>query len=243
MISPKILNPNSRIISHKSSNEICKLLSKQPLFWCLSHEQVLKLSCYSNLIRGKRGGVIYQSGDMCNHLYFVVYGTVKISISKESGIEKVIELVGENSFFGEAALLLKMPHQNMAQFVQDTLILKVASEGINEIFNKSQEFSIGLIDCLAYRQIKLMKSIERISIESALQRVANYLVDLSNESGDSLMSSIKLPANKSLVASFLCLAPETFSRVLKKLINLKLIKVENKEIKILDMKELIKKGM
>ena len=81
----------------------------------------------------------------------------------------------------------------------------------------------------------LVKDVEAMTLHSATQRVIGYLMRLADEGGG---GQAKLPAQKSLIASRLNLTPEYFSRILHELSNEGLVRVEGREIAILDAQRL-----
>jgi CRP-like cAMP-binding protein len=81
------------------------------------------------------------------------------------------------------------------------------------------------------RMHMLMKDVEAFSLHSATQRVIGYLARLEEEGGD---HRVTLPAQKNLVASRLNLTPEYFSRILHEMADRNLIRIEGRDIVVLD---------
>jgi CRP/FNR family transcriptional regulator len=71
--------------------------------------------------------------------------------------------------------------------------------------------------------------VENLTLADARKRFLNYLKILKDKKGD----TITLPVPKGEIALLLGTAPETFSRLLKKLSNDKIIEVKGRDIKIL----------
>jgi CRP-like cAMP-binding protein len=85
-----------------------------------------------------------------------------------------------------------------------------------------------------------VKDVEAMTLHSATQRVIGYLARLEDEEGTG--GKVKLPAQKSLIASHLNLTPEYFSRILHDLADAGLIRIEGRDIAILDQEGLRKYG-
>ena len=60
-------------------------------------------------VRGQKSQVVFHRGDLCEGLYLVVYGRVKLSISSAQGVEKVIEIIQPGQSFAEAVMFLGTP--------------------------------------------------------------------------------------------------------------------------------------
>jgi len=82
--------------------------------------------------------------------------------------------------------------------------------------------------------------VEAYALHTGMQRVIGYLLrDQATEdcvSGDAI--TVSLPVSKATIASRLSLTPEYFSRVLHELESAGLIKVDKRDIRILDVKRL-----
>jgi CRP-like cAMP-binding protein len=85
---------------------------------------------------------------------------------------------------------------------------------------------------LSMRLHMMVHDVEAMTLHSATQRVIGYLARL--EEGGERSGRVTLPAQKSLVASRLNLTPEYFSRILHDLSAAGLIRVEGRDIEILD---------
>jgi CRP-like cAMP-binding protein len=86
----------------------------------------------------------------------------------------------------------------------------------------------------------LMKDLEALSLHSATQRVIGYLARLEDENG---AGRVTLPAQKALVASRLNLTPEYFSRILHEMAGEGLIRIDGRDIEIVDAQGLAGYGV
>ncbi|NHR08719.1 Crp/Fnr family transcriptional regulator [Chromobacterium haemolyticum] len=218
--------------------DIPSFLRHQPLFQQLSPEQIQALVPHTQELRGLKGQVIFQKGDPCDGMFLVVYGRVKLALSSAQGSEKVMEIIHPGQSFAEAVMFLGRPCPVMAQFLEDGMLLKVEAAGILQAIDHDPAFARRLLAGLSLRLHGLVRDVERYSIESSLQRVIGYLLQHIPEDGGSLTPQVSLPVNKSLIASRLNLTPETFSRMLHQLIEAELIKVDGRDITLVDVDKL-----
>jgi CRP-like cAMP-binding protein len=93
-----------------------------------------------------------------------------------------------------------------------------------------------MLAALSMRLHGLVKDVEGMTMHSATQRVIGYLAGLEEEAGGH--GHATLPAQKSLVASRLNLTPEYFSRILHQLAGEGLVRVDGRQIDILDPQRL-----
>ncbi|GHD80860.1 Crp/Fnr family transcriptional regulator [Vogesella fluminis] len=213
--------------------DIRTFLQHQPLFQQLTDEQREALVPGTREVRGQKGQVIFQKGDPCDGMYLVVYGKVKLALTAQNGTEKVMEILHPSQSFAEAVMFLGRPYPVMAQFVEDGLLLHVSAEVIFSALAEDPAFAQRMLAGLALRLHSLVRDVERYSVESAVQRVVGYLLQVEDDA--STGSVVHLPVNKNLIASRLNLTPETFSRVLHQLADEGLIEVRGRDIVLKDL--------
>lgn len=73
------------------------------------------------------GEVLYHEGDKGKEMYYIREGKIKISITR-GGQEKVLSILTEGAFFGEAALVDNKPRIATATAIKDTELLIVNKE-------------------------------------------------------------------------------------------------------------------
>ncbi|CUA82359.1 MULTISPECIES: Crp/Fnr family transcriptional regulator [Gulbenkiania] len=210
--------------------DIRAFLRHQPLFQQLSDEQLEGLVPSTQEVRGIKGQVVFQRGDVCDGMYLVVYGRVKLAITSSQGAEKVIEIINPGQSFAEAVMFLGQRYPVMAQLLEDSLLLHVASDSIIAAIHRDPVFACRLLSGLSQRLHGLVRDVERYSVENAIQRVIGYLLQNDEGGEEGVGHVVSLPVNKNLIASRLNLTPETFSRVLHQLSEAGLISVNGREI-------------
>lgn len=211
--------------------DVRKLVRYQPLFQELNDAQIESLMPGIREMRIEKGHDLFHRGDQCDGLWLVVYGRVKLFITSPQGNEKVIEIVQAGQSFGEAVMFLRRAYPVSAHVLEDSMLLHVSERVISEAIENDKSFARHLLAGLSMRLHTFVQDVERYSMENPLQRVAGYLVQLS-DTPDAASFTVSLPVNKNLIASRLSLAPETFSRVLNQLHSAGYIEVDGKDITV-----------
>ena len=187
-------------------------------------------------MRVPKGEFICHRGEPCNGFHLVVYGQVKLGFSTEDGAEKVIEIIGPGQSFGEALMFLDKPYIVFSQALADCLLLHVAKQTVFEEIARNQHFARKLLGGLSRRLHGLVLDVVEYSLRSGAQRVIGFLLraDAERADDDDAELSVRLPANKTNIASRLNLSPEHFSRILHDLADAGLIRVERRTVHICD---------
>lgn len=208
------------------------LLAHAPIFRDLSRDDLNRIAVGTTRVHAERGKVLFQRGDPCNGFHLVVYGQVKLAVGTAAGAEKVVEIVGPGRSFGEAVMFMDNPYLVTATALADSLMLHVAKETIFAELERDPRLARRMLAGLSMRLHMLVKDVEAMTLHSATQRVIGYLARLQEDDANS--QRVTLPAQKSLIASRLNLTPEYFSRILHDLSTQGLVRVDGRDIEILD---------
>ena len=214
-----------------SRNRLLELLAHAPIFRALSPDELTRIAAGTREVRAERGQILFQRGDRCEGFHIVAFGQVKLALGTPDGAEKVVEIVGPGMSFGEAVMFTDRPYVVSATALADSLLLHVGKDALLRELEADPQLARRMLASLSMRLHMLMKDLEALTLHSATQRVIGYLLRLED---DGAAHHVTLPAQKNLVASRLNLTPEYFSRILHDLAAAGLIRMEGRDIEILD---------
>jgi CRP/FNR family transcriptional regulator, dissimilatory nitrate respiration regulator len=214
-------------------------LSNLPLFRELAPEEIELIAAGTREVRIRRGDMLFQKGDPCRGFHIVVYGQIKLLFMTPQGDEKVIEIMGPGQSFGEAVMFMEKPYVVSSQALADSLLLHVSRDVVFEGIDRDAKFARRMIAGLSRRLHHLVSDVEAYSLRSATQRVIGYLLRPEHDHDDEGKGTVvTLPATKSVIASRLNITPEHFSRILHELTEKRLVEVEGRHVRILDVEKL-----
>ena len=220
--------------------DLPRYLSVLPLFTDLSRPELERLALGCQLRRLSRGDTVFRVGEPCGEFHVTVTGQIKLFAISPSGQEKVIELVGPGNSFAEALMFTGKPYIINAQALADTLLLTVKKDAVVGEIERDPRFAMRMLAGISRRLHGLVHDVEAYALHSGVQRVIGYLLrDQSAEdcaSGEGV--TVSLPVSKATVASRLSLTPEYFSRVLHELEAAGLVRIDKRDVLILDPKRL-----
>ncbi|MEI8324449.1 MAG: Crp/Fnr family transcriptional regulator [Betaproteobacteria bacterium] len=224
---------------------IPRFLAVLPLFNDLSAVELSRVALGCQVRRLGRGDTIFRYGEACEEFHVVVTGQVKLFALSPAGQEKIIELVGPGHSFAEALMFTDKPYILNAQALANTLLLTVAKQTMLTEIERDPRFSLRMLAGISRRLHGLVLDIESGALHSGMQRVIGYLLR-EIQSDDCVMGevfTVSLPVSKATVASRLSLTPEYFSKVLHELEAEKLIEIDKRDIRIIDMPRLARYGV
>ena len=211
-------------------SQLAQKLSGFYMFSELQPSQIELLANGTRLVDIPRGGTLFNRGDKAHGFYLLLEGQIKLGVISPQGDEKVIGLIQPGESFGEAVLFLERSFPVYAQTTLDSKVLLITREAIFDILDNDVTVVRRMLAAISARNRQLVNDIESISLQNSTQRLIGYLLQISADSPNP--ERVQLPANKLTIASMLNLTPETLSRVMLRLSNAGLIKVNGKEIVI-----------
>lgn len=215
---------------------IPRYMSTLPLFSNMQQEELERLAGGASLRRMERGKTIFRAGEPCTEFHVVVLGQVKLFAISPTGVEKVIELCGPSGSFAEAVMFMDAPYVVSAQTLTDVLLLTIDKANVLAEVEGNSTFALRMLAGLSRRLHGLIKDVEGYALHSGVQRVIGYLLSDCRDEGQAV--TVSLPVSKAAIASRLSLTPEYFSRVLNELETAGLIRVDKRDIHIVDTERL-----
>jgi CRP/FNR family transcriptional regulator, dissimilatory nitrate respiration regulator len=228
------------IRSHASGFDLPRYLSLQPLFQEMNGEELKRLAEGCSLARLGRGDMVFRIGEPCDAFHVAVTGQVKLFVVSHAGQEKVIEIVGPGQSFAEALMFTGRPYIVNAQALADSLVLSIGKQAVVDEIGRDARFAMRMLAGISRRLHGLVRDVQAYALHSGAQRVIGYLLrDVAGEDGNADEAfTVSLPVSKATIASRLSLTPEYFSRVLHDLEAAGLVRIDKRDVHILDPKRL-----
>lgn len=220
--------------------DLPRYLSKQALFQEMDGAELERLAAGCTLARLARGDMVFRQGEPCTAFHVVVTGQVKLYVVSPAGAEKVIELVGPGQSFAEALMFTGKPYILNALALCDALVLSIGKATVLGEIERDPRFALRMLAGISRRLHGLVHDVESYALHSGLQRVIGYL--LRDQAAEDCVSgeviTVSLPVSKATIASRLSLTPEYFSRVLHELEAAGLVRIDKRDVHILDVQRL-----
>ena len=220
--------------------DLPRYLSVLPLFSSLNPADLERLATGCQLRRLARGETIFRVGEPCDEFHVTVTGQIKLFALSPNGQEKVIELVGPGNSFAEALMFMGKPYIINAQALTDTLLLTVQKHAVVGEIERDPRFALRMLGGISRRLHGLVNDVEAYALHSGMQRIIGYLLrgQAADEREGAAPVTVSLPVSKATIASRLSLTPEYFSRVLHELEAAGLVRVDKRDVHILDVRQL-----
>ena len=190
-------------------------LRRAAIFNSLSDADLAPLATATRSQSLKAGTLLFRAGDASYAFFLVLSGSVRLYRLTPDGKEKIIEIIRAGETFAEAVAIMDKPFPVFATAIENTELLAIPSDVFRTQLQQQQGLAFKMLASLSMRVHKFLNDIHTLSLSTAQQKVAGYLLAFLDE--QDFDQPIQLPATKAMIASRLGLQPETFSRVLGKM--------------------------
>jgi CRP/FNR family transcriptional regulator len=197
--------------------------------------RVARLSTERNC---RRGQVLFYQGEELAHLSCILHGHVKLFKTDPQGREMVIRFLGPGEVAGFRPLLADEPCAAAAECVTAARLRLVPRTLLLELVDSCRPFARHLLARLAR---ELRESEERWLArqgESAERRVRRFLAQLAAPGNPAAAATMLIDVPKFEIARAADITPSTLSRILGRLAQRGLIRVEPRGITVLAAREL-----
>lgn len=172
--------------------------------------------------------IIYAQGDPADALFYVIAGTVRISVVSEQGKEGIIALLGPGSFFGEGCLDGR-PHRVSTVTAADACkIARLRPETVMQALTGDPGFARVFFKFLLGRTEKLKADLIDQLFNSSEKRLARILLTLANTGIDAKSNLIAFPVSQEVLANMVGTTRSRINQFMNKFRKLRYIEYDDR---------------
>ena len=176
----------------------------------MTEEKKIELFDYRSFIIKHGGGAvskynekqtIYAQGDIADALFYIISGTVKVTILSEYGKEAVIGILGAGDFFGEGCLDGQLLRNSTIAATGPCEIVRFDHAVVVRAMREDQEFANVFMRFILERNQKLQADLIDQLFNSSEKRLARILLTLANAGLEPQSNTIAMAVNQEMLAS------------------------------------------
>lgn len=213
------------------SDKILSLLSSDEQEYCISMASPLNF---------KKGKLIFYEDGIPTGVFFIKSGKAKIFKTGLAGKDQIFYIYKKGDLLGYHALLCHEKYEDSCEALEDCEMLFINKEKFNELVGKIPRLQALLIQNMSHEFGVMVNTITILAQKNLRERLALYLLILQQKYEDSQSTSNKIILPRKDLANIIGTARETLGRLLKEFKDEKLIKIEGKEIQIINEAKLHK---
>ncbi|RXQ95088.1 Crp/Fnr family transcriptional regulator [Ancylomarina salipaludis] len=190
----------------------------------------------------KRGKVIYAEGDSARGCYFVYSGVLKVFKTGLEGKEQIIRFAKSGDIIGFRSALSQEPACTSSKVIEDAIVCFIPSDTLTKLIQQNPEFSLELIKMTCKELGEANSYITDIAQKSVRERLAEVLIQLMETFGLAQDNSLQISLTREELANMVGTATESVIRLLSEFKNDRLIEIQGRKIKIVDVRSLKRVG-
>ncbi|MDP2573980.1 Crp/Fnr family transcriptional regulator [Vibrio sp. vnigr-6D03] len=214
-------------------NLTTSLIENSFIFSGVSLETKVALCKGMQLVNISQGKHVFHAGDEAKRFYIVKSGEIALYRFSPEGDEKIFQQLSHGDAIAEAAMFMQPSlYPVSAKAKVDCQLLSFSREVLLTFCESNSAFSFQLLGAMASKLNQAVNRVDQLTLKGANQRLVSYLLELHEQQGTDWL---KLPVAHSVLAGQLNIAPETLSRLFKKLKNEECISGKGGVVVLLDI--------
>jgi CRP/FNR family transcriptional regulator len=213
------------------------LLARIPMFEGLDAAELQALAQVAGERRYPAGRTLFQEGEPCQGMFLIASGRVKIYKTSPAGREMTIAVDSAPTTVAELPLFDGGPYPASVSAIEDVSALFFDKRDFMRICRQQPDLALKILAVVGQRLRHLVLTIESMTFGSLRQRLARLLLEMS---GDAEL--FPLPLTHQELASRLGTVREVVSRNLSRFQVEGLLKVEGRQIRMLDRAGLVRES-
>lgn len=208
----------------------------------LSKESFKLLSKSRKVLKFAKGEIIFEDGEYPQGVFLIEEGTIKLSKSGSYGKEHILRFIKEGDLVGYRSLLCGEYFQANAEAMTQVTAVFIPSDVFNHLLEEDHKISFVMLQKIAYELGESSNTITFLAQKTVRERLAEIIILLEQKLGTDPEGFIKISLTREEIANLIGTATESAIRLISEFKSDGLIKVEGRNIKILNREKLIKLG-
>jgi CRP/FNR family transcriptional regulator, polysaccharide utilization system transcription regulator len=217
-------------------------LQEIEIFKGLSKPELEKLHDTMVCSQFKKGTIIYHEGSRINGTYVVVDGVLKIYKTGFDGKEQIIRFAKGGDLIGFRSVISDELACTTAKVINDVVMCYIPGDELTHLIKESPEFAMNLMKLTCRELGESHKYLTDIAQKTVRERLAEVLLLLMDTFDVEPDGTLKISLTREELANMVGTATESVIRLLSEFKSDKLIELNGRKVKLLNIPKLIKIG-
>ncbi|NPA35780.1 MAG: Crp/Fnr family transcriptional regulator [Chlorobi bacterium] len=212
------------------------------IFKPLNEDEAKELKELISCFRYKRGSTVYNEGSRINGTYIVIKGIVKIYKTGFDGKEQIIRFAKKGDLIGFRSVISNELACTTSEIIEEAILCYIPGEELTRLLKENPEFSMALMKLTCKELGESNKFLTDIAQKTVRERLAEVLLLLMDEFELDDDNTLQISLTREELANMVGTATESVIRLLSEFKADKLIELNGRKIKLLNIPKLIKIG-
>lgn len=225
-------------IQNEVLNEID--LSGFHFFQSLTGDEMMSLNAEKTCTNYKKGSVIYKEGNKLTGFYCLISGIVKIYKTGFDGKEQIIRFARKGDIIAYRSLLSQESACTTAKTIEDSTLCHIPYSTLLRLIHNNPRFSLAMLRIVCAELKSANEYITDIAQKTVRERLAEVLLLLKDNFCLDSDKTLQISLTREELANTVGTATESIIRLLSEFKQDKLIDLDGRKIKIINIPGLTK---
>ncbi len=203
------------------NNEELQLVRRSGLFDGLDITKPPGVLDTCKILKFAGGDHLFEENDRSRGIYFIIDGIVQLIRGNKKCKPAILSLRQRGQFVGVTANLCRRCHYATGKTGRASKVLLIRGSALTTLSRRYPVIHERLISAVGENILQMARHFERLQQLQTTERLADFL--LTSVTGDADETELTLPCDKGMIATYLGMERESFSRALAKLRNVGVI--------------------
>ncbi len=228
--NPRPQNPRPQNLAVAAS--VVEHLMATPLFGALRAETLRPLADATRMHTYERGAVLFSEGDRPSVVHVLVSGLLRVFVTSFDGTEPTLATLSEGTIVGELGVLGDIPRSASVGALRKARVLTIPADAFRAAYTSDPALARRLVELLSERLRSTSGSMADLMYLDLGGRLAKYLLNEARRGGTDVVT---LNFTQGELAQMIGGARQTVNQLLQSLELARLISVQGREIRVLDV--------
>jgi CRP-like cAMP-binding protein len=210
------------------------------VFRFLTRDETDRLNFEKDFRHYKRGDILYNEGNRINGFYCINSGIIKVFKTGVDGKEQIIRFARKGEIIAYRSVLSNESACTSAKVIEDCQVCFIPSELLIQFVKTNPAFAFEVVKLTCHELAEANSYITDIAQKTVRERVAEVLLNLVKDFGLDDQKSLRISLTREELANIVGTATESVIRLLSEFKSDKLIELNGRKIRILDLRGLEK---
>ncbi|MEI7830204.1 MAG: Crp/Fnr family transcriptional regulator [Prolixibacteraceae bacterium] len=226
----------------KSNNTLAEDISLTGFrfFQSLSEDEMKSLNNEKVCLTHKKGTVLYKEGSRLTGFYCITRGIVKIYKTGNDGKEQIIRFAKKGDIIAYRSLLSQESACTSAKTIEEATLCHIPYKTLLSLIERNWKFSLAMLKIVCAELKEANDYITDIAQKTVRERLAEVLLLLKQEFSLDAENTLQISLTREELANMVGTATESIIRLLSEFKQDKLIDLQGRKIRIINLPALTK---
>lgn len=210
------------------------------IFKHLTREETDIINFEKDFRQYKRGDILYQEGNRISGFYCINSGIIKVYKTGFDGKEQIIRFAKSGDIIAYRSVLSNEVACTSAKVIEDCQVCFISSEILTFLIKTNPAYALELIKLACHELGEANSFITDIAQKTVRERVAEILLLLADDFGLDEQNFLRISLTREELANIVGTATESVIRLLSEFKSDKLVELNGRKIKLINLKGLEK---